>query len=473
MMAERPPGGRRRLALPTWATGLSARLLGLTFAFVMLSEVLIFAPSAGRYRVAYLEERLAAAHIAILALQAAPDQAVSDTLEAELLDHARAYLIALRRPDGVKLVLGGENTPMADATFDLRERGLVAMIGEAFMTLVQSRNRILRVIGSSPRHPEAIVEVVIDEAPMRSALIDYTQRILLLSVVISLITAGLLFFSLQRLMVRPMRRLTESMIAFREDPENGVARLPATRRRDEIGVAQRELVDMEEKLRAALHQKTRLAALGGAMTKVNHDLRNILATARLVSDRLADSGDPEVQRQTPILLRAIDRAVGLCSDVLQFTREGPPRLEHSRFRLGPLVDEVGAFLPLLPDGGFAFVNQVGDNVELAADRDQLFRVLSNLARNAVEAKATRLEIAASVDGGRLCLTIADDGPGLPARARDKLFQPFAGSARPGGSGLGLAITRDLVRAHGGEVRLISTGADGTVFGIELPVGLAP
>jgi signal transduction histidine kinase len=471
MPVEHPAAGRRRLALPPWATGLSARLLGLTFAFVMLSEVLIFAPSAGRYRVAYLEERLAAAHIAILALQATPDQAVSDSLETELLDHARAYLIALRRPDGVKLVLGGENTPMADATFDLRERGLVATIGEAFMTLVQSRNRILRVIGSSPRHPEAVVEVVIDEAPMRTALIDYTERIVLLSVVISLITAGLLFFSLQRLMVRPMRRLTESMIAFREDPENGVARLPASRRRDEIGMAQRELVDMEEKLRAALHQKTRLAALGGAMTKVNHDLRNILATARLVSDRLADSGDPEVRRQTPILLRAIDRAVALCSDVLQFTREGPPRLERSRFFLAPLVDEVGAFLPLLPNGGFAFVNQVGDEVELAADRDQLFRALSNLARNAVEAKATRLELAASVDGGRLRLTIADDGPGLPARARDKLFQPFAGSARPGGSGLGLAIARDLVRAHGGEVRLIRTGADGTVFGIELPVGL--
>ena len=471
MAADDPSRGPRRARLPSWATGLSARLLGLTFAFVMLSEVLIFAPSAGRYRVAYLEERLAAAHIAILALQATPDRAVSDSLEAELLDHARAYLVALRRPDGVKMVLGGENTPMADASFDLRERGLMAMIGDAFMTLAQGGNRILRIVGSSPRHPESVVELVIDEAPMRLALIDYSERILLLSVVISSITAGLLFFSLQRLMVRPIRRLTESMIAFREDPENGAARLPASRRRDEIGMAQRELIDMEEKLRAALHQKTRLAALGGAMTKVNHDLRNILATARLVSDRLADSGDPEVQRQTPILLRAIDRAVALCSDVLQFTREGPPRLERSRFRLAPLIDEVGAFLPLLPNGGFAFVNPVGEEVELAADRDQLFRALSNLARNAVEAGAGRLEIAATADGGRLRVIVADDGPGLPARARDKLFQPFAGSARPGGSGLGLAITRDLVRAHGGEVRLVRTGSDGTVFGIELPAGL--
>src|SRR5215813_5573656 len=182
---------RGRLALPAWATGLSARLLGLTFAFVMVSEVLIFAPSAGRYRVAYLEERLAAAHIAILALQATPDQAVSDSLQMELLDQARAQhhldpvrpaqrdeIGALRRPDGVKMVLGGENTPMADATFDLRDRSLLPLIGEALMTLVQPRNRILRVIGASPRRPETIIEVVIDEAPMRDALIDYSERIL-------------------------------------------------------------------------------------------------------------------------------------------------------------------------------------------------------------------------------------------------------------------------------------------------------
>src|SRR5947207_2549298 len=262
-----------RLALPAWATGLSARLLGLTFAFVMASEVLIFAPSAGRYRVAYLEDRLAAAHIAILALQATPDQAVSDSLEMELLDHARAYLIALRRPDGVKMVLGGENTPMADATFDLRDRSLLPLIGEAFMTLVQPRNRILRVIGSSPRRPAAIVEVVIDEAPMRAALIDYSERILALSLVISLITAG--------------------------------------------------------------------------------------------------------------LLCAVDRLAALGLAVHRFAPGGPLGGGGSLVRLAPPVAGVGAFLPQPLHGGFAFVNPVDDAVELAADRAPLFRVLSNLARNAV------------------------------------------------------------------------------------------
>jgi signal transduction histidine kinase len=466
-LAAAPPL-RRTLRLPPWTTNLSARLLALAVVFVMVSEVLIFAPSAGRFRQSYLRNRLEAANIAVLALEAAPDQAVSDSLERELLEDAQAYVIALRRPDGVKLMLGADTAPMADVSFDLEDRRLLPAIGEAFSTLLQSHNRILRVTGASPRRPGSTIEVLIDEAPVRTALIEFSGRVLGLSVAISFITAALLFFSLQWIVVRPVRRLTESMVAFREDPENAAALLPETRRRDEIGVAQRELIDMEEKLRAALHQKTRLAALGSAVTKVNHDLRNILGTARLVSDRLAGSGDPEVQRATPMLLRAIDRAADLCSAILQYTREGPPRLERSRFRLARLVDEIGTFLPLPPDSGFVFANQVEEGLELLADRDQLFRVLSNLAGNAAEAKAGRVAIAARAVPGRVFITVADDGPGLPAKARERLFQPFAGSARPGGSGLGLAIARDLVRAHGGELRLDHTGPDGTVFAIELP-----
>ena len=115
-------------------------------------------------------------------------------------------------------------------------------------------------------------------------MIDFAGRILLLSVMISLITAGLVFLSLNALMVRPMRRITASMMAFRRDPEDPAATLPQTSRADEIGMAQRELIDMQASLRAALRQKERLAALGTAVTKINHGLRNILPTAALVSE---------------------------------------------------------------------------------------------------------------------------------------------------------------------------------------------
>lgn len=463
------PTARLPAKLPALIHSLSARLLVLTVFFVMLAEVLIYAPSAGRFRLSYLEERLAAGHLAILALQATPDYMVSRELEAELLNHAGAYVVALKRPDGIKLMLGEGPVPPIAESFDLAQESFFPLIGEAFVTLAQTGNRVLRVVGPSPKHPQAIVEVVIDEAPMRAALIEYSGRILALSIVISVFTAALVYLSLQWLMVRPMRRMTQSMMAFREAPEDVARMIAASDRRDEIGVAQRELAEMQAGLRAALHQKTHLAALGAAVTKISHDLRNILATARLVSDRLGSSGDPEVKRTTPVLLAAIDRAVDLCSRTLDFTREGPPRLDRSRFTLGALVEEVGAALPSRLDGAAEWRMAGGGDIVVDADRDQLFRVLHNLGQNAFEAGATQVEIAAREDGrARLMIEVADNGPGLPPRARDKLFEPFAGTGRAGGTGLGLAIARDLMRAHGGDIVLVRTTAEGTVFRLELP-----
>jgi len=457
-----------RPRMPSLVRSLSARLLALTVVFVMLSEVLIFAPSAGRFRLGFLQERSDAGYTAILALMATPNNMVSSELERELLNQAQAYVIAMRRPDGVKLMLGSEPPPAVDASFDLRDRGFFMLIGDAFETLIQSRNRILRIVAPSPRHPQAIVEIVIDEAPMRMALIDYSYRILALSIVISLVTAAFVYLSLQWLLVRPMRRLTESMMAFRENPEDLSRPLPATARTDELGVAQHELADMQAKLRAALQQKTRLAALGTAVTKINHDLRNILTTAQLVADRLAGSDNPEVKRMTPTLLAAIDRAIDLCSRTLTFAREGPPQLNRQRFPLRNLIDEVGAALPAQVNGREVWFTDIDAGIEVDADRDQLFRVFTNLGQNALQAGATRVAVSARRADGHLLIEVADNGPGLPPRARDNLFQPFAGSARPGGSGLGLAIARDLMHAHGGDIRLARSDGAGTAFELELP-----
>jgi signal transduction histidine kinase len=225
---------------------------------------------------------------------------------------------------------------------------------------------------------------------------------------------------------------------------------------------------MQAGLRAALQQKTRLAALGGAVTKINHDLRNILSTARLVSDRLLASDDPTVRRNSRALLAAIDRAVELCSATLNFTREGPPVLERTSFALAELIEEVALALPAPAEGEAPLRNEVPESLTVEADRAQLFRIFANLSQNAVQSGATRVEIAARREGDQLIVEVSDNGPGLAPRARDNLFQPFAGSARPGGSGLGLAIVRELVRAHGGNIRLLRSTAEGTVFAVELP-----
>jgi len=459
----------QKFSLPPTARSLSAKLLILTTAFVMLAEVLIYCPSIGRFRLVYLQERLAAAHLAILALEATPDQMVSEEMERELMSHVGADAVSLLKPDRGRLMLMVEKPGPGVVSFDLRKGTFFSLIGDAFMTLLMDGKRVIRVMGPSPKDPEILVEVVLREGPMRAAMLQYSVRILALSLVISLFTAALVFLSIHRLLVRPMRRITASMVTFRENPEDASRDLTPSRRGDEVGLAERELQSMQEGLRAALLQKTRLAALGVAVTKINHDLRNILSTAFLMSDRLTSSEDPEVRRLAPRLIGAIDRAVGLCTQTLNFTREGPLHLQLSHFVLRDLVAEVIEALAESAEGvSGTDVRQkialdIPSDLQIEGDREQLYRVLHNLLHNSLLAGSNLIEARLEDHGDRIWVDISDDGPGLPPRARDHLFTPFAGSARKGGTGLGLAIARDIMGAHGGDIELISSSAQGTRF----------
>jgi len=456
--------------LPHGGASLSARLLVLTIFFVMVAEFLIWAPSVARYRKSWLEDHLVRAHLATLAIAALPDSVFTGDIQRELLKNTESYGISLKKPEQRSLMVYHDMPPKIDVTVDLREPSMWVWLKDAFATLAHKKNRVMRVIGDPPRDPDTMVEIIIDESPMREAMIGYSARILQLSIVISLFTAGLVYLSLQWLMVRPMRRITQSMMAFRANPEDPNLSLPPTARSDEIGIAQRELHVMQEELRSALKQKTRLAMLGAAVAKINHDLRNSLATAMLVSDRLADIDDPEVQKVTPRLYNAIDRAVKLCSQTLDYVSEHNPPLKPEVFSLRGLVDEVGAALIGLDTGALAtaWVDRIDSGLMVEADREQLFRVFVNLGRNAIEAKASSVRVEAEYRDGAVVIDVVDDGPGLEPRARERFFQPFAGAARAGGTGLGLVIALDIMRAHGGSIALLKTDSEGTTFRLELP-----
>ncbi len=450
--------------------GLSVRLLALTVVFVMVSEVLIFLPSLSRDRMAYLRTRIDAAHLAIFALEATPDNMVSQDLADMILAHVGARGIVVHKPNNT-LMLDSEMPPKVDATFDLRQSGILMPMADALATLWRGGNRVLRVLAVSPKDPNVVVEVLLDEQPLRRELWGFAVRVFGVSIMISTITGLLLYVSLRSLLVTPLQRLIGSMMAFREDPEDESRVIVPNARTDELGLAQRELAAMQETVRLALRQKERLAALGTAVAKINHDLRNILSTARLVSDGLAASAAPEVRRVAPRLLDAIDRAVALCTRTLRFTGEGARPLQRRRFAFADLVDELAPLVER-PDG-FSLVNEVPPPITADADRDQLFRVLQNLALNAAEAGARHLFVRAREDGSGLAIEAIDDGPGLPPKAQENLFRPFAGSARPGGTGLGLAIAREVMRAHGGDIALAESTGSGTVFLLRLPFPAEP
>lgn len=169
-----------------------------------------------------------------------------------------------------------------------------------------------------------------------------------------------------------------------------------------------------------------------------------------------------------MLVDAVERATDLVTKTLGFAREGPPALLRAAFPLAELVEEVAEQTRLLHEG-LVIEARIPEAIAPPLDRTQMHRALLNLMRNAAEAGASRLVLRAQTDGSIVTMDIEDDGPGLPERARANLFRPFTGSARSGGTGLGLAIARDLVRAHGGELDLVSTSARGTLFRITLPM----
>lgn len=460
-----------------WHRGLSAKLLVLTVIFVMLAEVLIFVPSIANFRMNWIHERLASAQLAVLALEAAPDRMVSEALGRELLNNAGVLAVTLRRPDSRGLVLKATELPMIDRSYDLRSRTGLENTLDVFETVFSKRRRTIRLISEARLEGGNFIEIVIDEQPLQAAMWGFSVNIFLLSLIISIIAATLVYLSLNWLMVRPMRHLTRNMIRFREAPEDPRRAIIPSARRDEIGRAELELNSMQSQLLQTLKQKNRLAALGLAVSKISHDLRNLLAHAQLVSDRLAHVDDPVVQRITPKLVSALDRAIDLCSNTLKYGRaqEVPPN-PHP-FALAPLAGEVIETLDLArPDaGGIRMTLEVPEGLTVHADREQMFRVLLNLGRNAKQVLENEAEpsgqglivLSARNSGAATVIEMTDNGPGVPESARRHLFEAFQGSARQGGTGLGLAISSELIRAHGGDLQLMEAG-QGATFRITLP-----
>jgi len=464
---SRPPAPLRMHGMKS----LSGRLLVLTFAFVMLAEILIYLPSMARFRISYFEARIELADQAALALLAAPDGMVSPELEADLLHNVGGKLVAMKRKDSTALILSDrQELPMLGAPMDLSSWMWWEAIIDAIKALLGNADQYVRVVAPSPRDPATRIEVVLPTAPLTEALRDFSWRILSLSLIISIVTGGLVYLTLQWWMVRPMQRLIGSIVGFRTAPEDVRQIIRPSTRGDELGRAERELQMMQQDLRQALTQRAHLAQLGVAVSKISHDLRNMLASAQLVSDRLATSDDPTVRQVAPRLVGSIDRAIALCAQTLRYGKaeEQAPNPQH--LALYSFINGVAAGLGLPENGdGIRWVNAVPNNVSVHADPDHLYRVLNNLIRNACQAMPDggEVHVSAMSAGGQVVIEIADTGSGLNETARGHLFEAFRGS-RNGGTGLGLAIARELVRAHGGELELARTGPLGTTFRITLP-----
>jgi len=465
-VAEPPP--------PRIRFGLSAKLLVLTVLFVMLAEVCVYVPSIAQFRLTWLAERLSAAHTAALVFDAAPD--LPDELSRQILDSIGARALAMKMGQQRRLLATTEPPNEVLQDVDIRDMRPLRAIMEAFRTLLVAKDTdLLRAVGPAPMGGQ-FVEIVIPEGPLRRAMWIHSRNIMLISIVISLITAALVYFALHYLFVRPLYRITASMMKFRADPEDRARILALTSRHDEIGFVEHELAEMQSDLADTLHEKTRLANLGLAVSKINHDLRNLLASAQLFSDRLARLPDPQVQRFAPKLMRALERAIAFCQSTLSYGRAQEPPPDRRPVALMELVEDVRDTLGLAPDSRIGWITSIERGLTIDADHDQLLRVLINLARNALQALESRapndsardqIRITGRREGSVVVIEIADTGPGFSDQARAHLFEAFQGSTRSGGAGLGLVIADELVRAHGGEITLVD-GTIGATFRLKIP-----
>jgi signal transduction histidine kinase len=476
---QEPPRPNRRRFF--WPGGLSARLLILTVLFVAFGGLLVVPPTLAAFEEQWLLDRVRAAELASLATEVAPDRVVSEQLSNQLLAGAGVQWVAIQDQGMRRLVLRGPSMARTPYLVDLRDQAPGSWLAAPFQTLSGGDGRMVRVV-AEPRFRKAdFIEIVAPDAELKRELTTYLVRLIAITLFVSSMAGLLVYLSLNFFLVRPMQRITRAMERFRADPDDPGARVELSGRRDEVGRAEMELDLMQGDLRAALNSRARLAALGEAVAKINHDLRNMLTSAQIASERLAALGDPKVSQALPRLERALDRAVKLATDVLAYgkTEEAAPIA-----RAIPLVAalEMAAEEARLSPEGVDLRHEISAGAQVNADPDQLHRILSNLMRNARQAIEAQGEARAGPGGLRVTLEqtdsasyirLIDNGPGIPDRARERLFQPFAGSSRPGGAGLGLAIARELAQGHGGDLTLVDTGPEGSSFELRLPGAPAP
>lgn len=455
--------------------GLSGKLLILTIPLAMIAGMLIYVPAIANFHVNRLNDRLAAANTAALVLDAAPLGMVPESLSRQILTSIGARAVAIKMGQQRRMLASADLPPKIDRDIDLRDMSAWSAIMDAFEVMLERGNQAIRVVGPAPGSAQ-FIEVVIDEQPLRKAMYRFSRNVLVVSLLIAGITSALVYLALHYLFVRPMRRLTASLVGFHENPESSTHIIVPSQRGDEIGVAERELSDMQRDLVSMLSQKSRLAALGLAVSKINHDLRNLLASSQLLSDQLASVPDPRVQRFAPKLMRSLERAIDFCQSTLSYGRAQEAAPDRRMMLVEPVVSEVRESAGLAADASITWISAIERGLTVDADPDQLFRVLLNLVRNAAqalesrprdEAGITQIRITGRREGAVAILEVADTGPGVPAKSREHLFEAFQSSGRPGGSGLGLAIAAELIRAHGGNIQLVE-GTIGATFRIVIP-----
>lgn len=461
--------------------GLAGRLLLVTVASVVLSVTVFYLTRVSAAHDNWLRERLTAAHTAAVVFDATGDAPLTADQTTKLLNVIGAKAMLIETPSRTIVLAQRLGAPPADLAYDLDASTTWGGISAVVATLRAPPHALLRVSGTASFEGER-VELIIDEAPLVAYLWRVGTNFMTLSISLSIAVTLALWAALWQLVIRPVRRLTHNIVAFGEKPQDVTRIVAPSGRGDEIGRAERALATMQASLVHELGQRKRLAELGMAVARINHDLRNMLATAQLISDRLATIADPLAQRLAPQLVATLDRAIQFCQATLAYGsgRESP--VSRRRFDLRKLVVQIVETAEATGSASVRFAVEIPPHFEVFADPDHMMRVLENLVRNASHALDARGAVgdrprairfaAIRTTGGSALIEVSDTGPGFPPDHARKIFEPFTLSTSEGGAGLGLAIVSDLIARNGGTIALAQADREtyycGARFLITLP-----
>lgn len=428
-------------------------------------------------------ERVEKACLIVEALSSTEAFEKGQVLTDQFVAETDVAMLSVKSEGMTKLIFG--MTPPADSNYqlvDFHQMSRLPRFRDAFASFFGPEEGFIRVVAPAKYESDDTLELVIPRGKLKWDMHDYFKRIFFLSLTIAIITGGLIYFSMLYIIIRPIEQLAQGVSDFRENPEIRRSQTVPAKRRDEIGQLQRAFFDMKQSVRASFQQRERLALLGMGVAKINHDLRNILTSAQLVSDRLASDKEERIAKMGERLNRSLDRGVKLTAEVLEFStaHEGAGEFQDVRisFLLGEVAGDVlGAFG--MGARKISFKNRVPTGLSVRVDPDHTYRIFHNLFRNAGQAlagmaddKASRqLHVRAEKSGETVKIYVMDTGPGLPEKAQENIFKAFSGSTGRGNTGLGLTISKELAEGMGGDLVLDKTGPGGTTFLVTLPAVL--
>ena len=468
------------LARPLRGFGLAARVLAVTIGFVFLAMGLFYVTRLTAHREMWLHGKITGAQTTVEAFGLAGPTPPPQDLSQKILRSVQVKWLAVETPAGRREFVIAGGPPAGAETIAADEDSYLESMAATFHALFAAPGTVVKLSAPAQANEPAI-EFAFDETPLIQSLRRVSGNFLTISLTIAAVVICVLWAALWRMVLQPVRRLTSNIIAFGESPQDASRVIAPTGRGNEIGRAEAALAVMQRSLAHELAQGKRLAELGMAVARINHDLRNILSAAQLISDRLATIPDPLAQRLAPRLVATLDRAIQFCQSTLTYgaSRELPP--SRRPFDLSELVSQVVESAKAENDAAIDYNIDIPPRFCVYADPDHTLRVLENLSRNAAQALMTKgatdgrpkaIRFAAIRTDGLALVEISDTGPGFPADQSERIFEPFHKSTSDAGAGLGLAIAADLVTRNGGAITLAPAKADdfycGARFLIKLP-----